>query len=183
MTILVDQLHAPDMPAGDGGPAFLEPWHAEAFSLAIALQQQGAFSWAEWVEHFCGVLCDVPAEDGETVESAYYRRWLLALEIITADKHLVSSEDMMVRKEEWRRAYQRTPHGQPVQLERGRGPELREHDRLAHAHAGDRRHVQTLRPEPVAVSPARSSSRPGGANEKSDASHPASRRGVPHVHR
>ncbi len=69
-----------DLPVHEAGPVFLEPWHAEAFSLTVALNQQGAFSWSEWAELFAATLREIPAESGESVEAAYYRRWLLALE-------------------------------------------------------------------------------------------------------
>jgi nitrile hydratase accessory protein len=139
-------LQGPDMPGDADGPVFLEPWHAEAFSLAVALHRQGAFSWSEWVEHFSTTLRDVPAAPGETVEAAYYRRWLLALETISARKRLASAAEMAERKEEWRRAYLQTPHGQPVKLHRARGL-VEPHDN--HHHAG------APHPEPAAVSAAR----------------------------
>jgi len=106
----------PGMPGGEGGPVFLEPWQAEAFALAVALNRQGVFTWSEWVEVFSGTLRDVPAQSGESVEAAYYRRWLIALETLAARKHLVSATEMVERKEAWRRAYLRTPHGHPVEL-------------------------------------------------------------------
>ena len=156
----IEGLRAPDMPGDADGPVFLEPWHAEAFSLAVVLSRQGAFSWTEWVEHFSTVLRDVPAQSGESVEAAYYRRWLIALETITARKRLASAKEMATRKEEWRRAYLRTPHGQPVELHRGHGRvEPREHERAADAHDDHHHHnhyhAGAPRPEPVAVSAAR----------------------------
>jgi nitrile hydratase accessory protein len=30
------------------GPVFCEPWEAQAFALAVALQERGVFSKAEW---------------------------------------------------------------------------------------------------------------------------------------
>ena len=30
------------------GPVFREPWEAQAFALALTLQQRGVFSWSEW---------------------------------------------------------------------------------------------------------------------------------------
>ena len=74
---------------------------------------------------FADTLRDVPAESGESVEAAYYRRWLLALETIVARKSLASVEEMAQRKEEWRHAYLRTPHGLPVELKKGPAIEAR----------------------------------------------------------
>jgi nitrile hydratase accessory protein len=113
----------PDMPGDKGGPIFLEPWHAEVFSLAVALNRQGAFTWSEWVEVFSRTAEDIPAENEANAESGYYRRWLVALESLIARKNLVSVEEMAQRKEEWRRAYLRTPHGQAVELKEGPPPD------------------------------------------------------------
>ncbi|MGB7098936.1 MAG: nitrile hydratase accessory protein [Xanthobacteraceae bacterium] len=125
---------------------FLEPWHAEAFSLVVALNRQGAVSWSEWTELFAATLRDIPAESGESVEAAYYRRWLLALEKLVARKGLASVAEIAQRKEEWRDAYLHTPHGRPVELKRSVDAAglHRHHD---HSHA--------TRPVPIAVSPAR----------------------------
>ena len=142
-----DAPQLPDLPGHDAGPVFLEPWHAEVFSLAVALNRHGAFSWSEWVELFAGTLRDIPAESEESIEAAYYRRWLLALESLVAGKGLASVEEMAQRKEEWRQAYLCTPHGQPVELKRpiGAAESHRDHD-----------HVYAARYAPIAVSPSRS---------------------------
>jgi len=140
-----------DIPGNGAGPVFLEPWHAEVFSLAVTLHRQGAISWGEWTELFADTLRDVPAEGGESVEAAYYRRWLLALETIVASKCLASVEEMAQRKEEWRLAYLRTPHGLPVELKK-RAEATEPHESHDHRHAS--------RPAPIAVSPSRLSDAP-----------------------
>jgi nitrile hydratase accessory protein len=142
-----DALQLPDPPGREAGPVFLEPWHAEVFSLAVALHRHGAFSWSEWVELFAGTLRDVPADNEESIEAAYYRRWLLALESLVARTGLASVEEMAQRKEEWRHANLRTPHGQPVELKRPAG--------AAELHR-NQDHVHAARPAPIAVSPSRS---------------------------
>ncbi len=136
-----------DLPGSEAGPVFLEPWHAEAFSLAVALNRQGAFSWSEWAELFAVTLREVPAESGESVEAAYYRRWLLALESLVARKGLASVAELARRKEEWRDAYLHTRHGHPVEL------------KCPVDAAGLRRdhnHIHKARPGPIAVSSRRS---------------------------
>jgi len=137
-----------DLPGNGAGPVFLEPWHAEAFSLVVTLHRQGAFGWNEWVELFSDTLRDVPAESGESVESAHYRRWLLTLESIVARKRLASVEEMTQRKEEWRHAYLHTPHGEPMELRRPPAA-IELHESQHHSHAAH--------PAPIAVSPSRHS--------------------------
>jgi hypothetical protein len=36
----------------DNGPAFSEPWQAEAFALTLQLARAGHFSWTDWVGTF-----------------------------------------------------------------------------------------------------------------------------------
>jgi nitrile hydratase accessory protein len=127
------------MPADDNGPVFGEPWHAEAFALAIALHRQGVFDWNEWDEEFSNTLRDMPSEPGESAEAAYYRRWVLALENLVVDKSLASREEMGRRKELWRRAYLNTPHGLPVDLKHGYG------ERRGDQKAADHEHLQLMR--------------------------------------
>jgi len=136
-----------DLTGHEAGAVFLEPWHAEAFSLAVALNRQGAFSWSEWTELFAVTLREVPAESGENVEAAYYRRWLLALESLVARKGLASVAEMAQRKEEWRNAYLHTPHGHPVELKHPvDGAELhRDHD---HSHPAGRGPIAVSQPRP-----------------------------------
>jgi nitrile hydratase accessory protein len=150
----LDPLSLPDIPGVQADAVFLEPWHAEIFSLAVALSRKGAFTWSEWVEVFSSALREIHAEEGESAETTYYRRWLAALERIVAHRGLASCEEMAKRKEEWRRAYLRTPHGQPIALERGLEIVRRQHEALplAHSHTP---HLPGMRPGPIAVSAAR----------------------------
>jgi nitrile hydratase accessory protein len=38
----------PGLPRDDSGPVFSAPWQAQAFALALALHERGAFTWPEW---------------------------------------------------------------------------------------------------------------------------------------
>ena len=38
----------PSVPRDEHGPVFREPWEAQAFAMALALQKRGLFSWGEW---------------------------------------------------------------------------------------------------------------------------------------
>jgi nitrile hydratase accessory protein len=145
----------PDIPGGQAEPVFLEPWHAEVFSLAVALNRKGLFSWSEWVHVFSSALRQIPAVVGETAEATYYRCWLAALEHLVAQRRLASREEMTARKEEWRRAYLRTPHGRPIELEAGRESLELQHDGVPHAHSHAPRH-HTAQREPIAISAGRS---------------------------
>src|SRR3546814_3321053 len=39
----------PDLPCDEtAAPVFRAPWEAQAFAMAVALHQQGLFTWPEW---------------------------------------------------------------------------------------------------------------------------------------
>ena len=95
-------------------PVFQEPWEAQAFALAVALHERGAFTWAEWSETLAVVI---QAAEQQQRDEPYYQSWLKALEQLTAEKKLVAAAALKTRKEAWRRAAHATPHGSPILLE------------------------------------------------------------------
>ena len=105
----------PRLPRDDGGPVFAEPWQAQAFALAVALHQQGAFTWTEWAEALAVELATDLTDDG----SRYYEHWVAALERLTTSRQLVHADELSERKEDWAEAYEHTPHGKPVELANG----------------------------------------------------------------
>jgi nitrile hydratase accessory protein len=88
---------------------FAEPWEAQAFALAVALQERGAFTATEWAEA-------LGAEIARDPDAAYYRQWLAALEGLVASKGLTDAETLSRYADGWGRAAQRTPHGTPIEL-------------------------------------------------------------------
>ncbi len=131
------------------GPAFAEPWMAQAFACTVHLSRRGLFTWNEWVETFSAEIKSNPQQPTETSNAAYYRQWLAALETIVGQKGVVSSADVSERQETWRQAYLNTPHGQPVELfHAGAPPATAAHHHHHGHHPGDA-------PEPVSISPAR----------------------------
>jgi nitrile hydratase accessory protein len=106
----------PAIPRDQEGPIFKEPWEAQAFALAVRLSELGYFSWSEWVEIFSQEICSAREKGDPDLGDTYYHHWLMALERICSEKGLVGRMDINRRKEEWRRAYLNTPHGQPIEL-------------------------------------------------------------------
>jgi nitrile hydratase accessory protein len=110
-------LHAlPALPRDQDGPVFNEPWEAQAFALAVCLSQVGCFTWSEWVAILSQEITAAQARGDPDLGKTYYRHWLTALERICAEKHLIGHADLSRRQQEWRRAYVKTPHGQPIAL-------------------------------------------------------------------
>jgi nitrile hydratase accessory protein len=106
----------PQLPRDAGGPAFAEPWQAQAFALAVKLSEQGHFTWKEWAAALAEEL-NSTADRGETDDgSRYYEHWLAVLERLVTAKGLSDPAAMLARKEAWADAYRHTPHGKPVEL-------------------------------------------------------------------
>lgn len=102
----------PALPRDQDGPVFNEPWEAQAFAMAVRLHEQGHFTWTEWADYLSREIAQAPASDG----SDYYLRWLGALEALTTDKGLTTTDELTDRYDAWDAAAKATPHGQPIEL-------------------------------------------------------------------
>ncbi len=107
---------AAQLPAGyleDDEPLFHEPGQAQAVALAVHLIETGNITWDEWA----ATLGEEIARAGEREDgSGYYELWLRPLERLVTRAELVEASELSGLKEAWRRAYDDTPHGQPVRL-------------------------------------------------------------------
>jgi nitrile hydratase accessory protein len=106
---------------------FDAPWQAQAFALVVRLSKTGYFGWDEWVRVFSREIARSPSRAGESENDAYYRQWLDALEEIIVKRGLLAPGDAQERASEWRAAYVRTPHGQPVELAHATCPPAHTH--------------------------------------------------------
>lgn len=109
------------------GPAFDKPWQSEAFALVVSMNRAGLFRWKDWAETFTSEIEAEPALPGESVNDAYYRQWVSALEKLVASLGLVTCGDVTSRAQEWRHAHLNTPHGHPILLENAMCPPAVEH--------------------------------------------------------
>ena len=106
----------PQIPRDVEGPVFRAPWEAQAFAMAVALHQRGAFTWTEWAAALAAeIKAAQEAGDPDTGET-YYRHWLAALERLVAAKALTSQAELTTRRDQWDRAARATPHGEPIEL-------------------------------------------------------------------
>ena len=106
----------PSLPRDADGPAFAEPWQAQAFALAVRLSEKGHFTWKEWAAALAAEL-RAAADRGESDDgSRYYEHWLAALERLVVEKGLATTGVLRARKDAWSAAYAATPHGVPVEL-------------------------------------------------------------------
>lgn len=100
------------LPKDADGPVFAEPWEAQAFAMAVKLNEAGVFGWNEWAETLGAELKAQP-------QRPYYESWLAALERLVQAKGVMSEAERLARVEAWDRAAKATPHGQPIELSRG----------------------------------------------------------------
>ncbi len=100
------------LPRVKDGPVFAEPWEAQAFAMAVKLNEAGVFGWTEWAE-------TLGAELRATPERPYYECWLAALEKLVEAKGVITAPERLSRIDDWDRAARATPHGQPIVLSRG----------------------------------------------------------------
>jgi nitrile hydratase accessory protein len=99
-----------------GEPAFREPWEAQAFALAVSLQERGVFTRNEWAATLGEEIKRAQAAGDRDTGETYYRHWLAALERLVAAKGLADAPTLARTRDAWRRAGERTPHGTPIEL-------------------------------------------------------------------
>ena len=100
-----------NLPKDADGPVFAEPWEAQAFAMAVKLNEAGVFQWTEWAD-------TLGAEIRSHPDRPYYESWLAALETLVEVKGVLTGTERLARVEAWDRAAKATPHGQPVLLSR-----------------------------------------------------------------
>ncbi len=107
------------IPRNDEGPAFREPWEAQAFALALALNEHGVFTWKEWAATLGDEIKKAQAAGDPDTGETYYRHWLATLERIVAEKGLSDPRTLERTRTAWGHACARTPHGTPIELRPG----------------------------------------------------------------
>lgn len=85
--------HLPDLPAEEGEPVFKEPWQAQAFAIAVSLQQQGVFTWAEWADEMNQSIQNARAAGDPDLGDTYYQHWLATLERLLDQKGLSNTHE------------------------------------------------------------------------------------------
>ena len=84
--------------------------------MALALQERGVFTWAEWAETLGAEIKRAQAAGDPDTGETYYRHWLAALERIVAEKGVATRDTLARTRDAWGYAAERTPHGEPIEL-------------------------------------------------------------------
>jgi nitrile hydratase accessory protein len=104
------------IPHNDNGPVFGAPWEAEAFALAVLLNERGVFTWSEWAQILGDEIKKAQAAGDPDTGETYYHHWLATLERVLAEKGLTDPAQLKHTREAWAHACARTPHGDPIAL-------------------------------------------------------------------
>lgn len=106
-----------NVPRDEDGPVFREPWEAEAFALAVSLNERGLFTWKEWAKILGEEIQKAQAAGDPDTGETYYQHWLATLERILSEKGIADPIILSRTRDAWQRACARTPHGTPIALQ------------------------------------------------------------------
>ena len=109
----------PSIPRDTEGPVFREPWEAQAFAMTLALHERKLFTWPEWAATLADEIKKAQAAGDPDTGETYYHHWLAALERIVAEKGAADAKMLDRYYDAWDHAADRTPHGEPIELQPG----------------------------------------------------------------
>ncbi len=89
--VIADMTGAAAMPRKNGELVFAEPWQGRAFGMAVALSEQGAFSWEEFRQT---LIAQVAAAERSPGPFEYYEVWLTTFERLLAAKGIVAAGEL-----------------------------------------------------------------------------------------
>ena len=105
MTLTLDIEGPAAPPRLNGELVFDAPWEGRSFAMAMALVEDGHFSWDDFRDHLIAAV--QRWESAPRGDYRYYERWQEALESITAERAIVSTRDV----DELAAAYAARPPG------------------------------------------------------------------------
>jgi nitrile hydratase accessory protein len=100
----------------DGDPVFDEAWQAQALAIADNLVKSRLFSANDWSDALGQSLKESVDRADVDSQQTYYLCVLKTLEKLIADHSGIDASLMVSKRQDWKQAYLRTPHGQPVSL-------------------------------------------------------------------
>lgn len=85
--------------------------------MVLTLHRAGLFTWPEWAAALAHQIAEAQHAGDPDSGDTYYHHWLVALEDLVAAKGLGSTHELARCRHAWSLAAQRTPHGQPIELQ------------------------------------------------------------------
>ncbi|MGM0586234.1 MAG: nitrile hydratase accessory protein [Pseudomonadota bacterium] len=93
---------------------FEAPWQAQAFAMAVTLNEAGVFAWSDWAEALGRRRA---AAEAAGAPDDYWLCWLETLEEMVAAHAGVPRQRVVELADAWQRAAEATPHGTPITLD------------------------------------------------------------------
>jgi nitrile hydratase accessory protein len=97
---LLDSAGPAAPPRDNGELVFAAPWESQAFGVAMALHEAGAFDWEDFRQQLIAGIGDWETAGRDRGDWSYYRCWLRALERLLTDRGLVAGEDLRARADQ-----------------------------------------------------------------------------------
>jgi nitrile hydratase accessory protein len=85
--VIADMAGTAAMPRKNGELVFTEPWQGRAFGMAVALSEQGAFTWEEFRQV---LIAQIAVAERSRGPFEYYEVWLATFERLLAAKGIVA---------------------------------------------------------------------------------------------
>ena len=83
-------------PRLNGELVFDAPWQSRSFAMAMALVEEGHFTWDQFRDHLIATI-DSWESASEGVQYRYYERWQEALESIVTDRRILTNPEVHER--------------------------------------------------------------------------------------
>ena len=113
-------MFAPDDPLAPPKDDIAEPGQASTLAIVAAMVRAGRFTQTQWAEALGAALKHAERSGAPDTDETYFMAALSALERLSAETG-VDAIAQAGRKAAWEDAYRRTPHGEPVRLDRTEG--------------------------------------------------------------
>ena len=84
-------------PRKNGELVFVAPWESRVFGLAVALCEQGHFTWSEFQAALIAEIARWEHAHDPEESWQYYARWQAALEAVLSRKGICPSSDLEAR--------------------------------------------------------------------------------------
>ncbi len=82
------------LPRSNGELVFAAPWEGRAFGIAVALNEGDVYAWGDFQRR---LVDEIAAAPPDAAASAYYERWLAAMESLLLDYGIVTREELDAR--------------------------------------------------------------------------------------
>ncbi len=94
--------------------SFDEPWQAQAYAMSQVLIESGQITPGDWARTLGDAIKSKLANGAEDSSQTYFEAVTDALTTILK----MDEQEMERTVQEWRHAFETTPHGKPVSLDR-----------------------------------------------------------------